>query len=267
MGRGRGVERALRPRIRAQPGESPRRADPSAVRGQSAAAEPVHGLRQRAAELRLPERRLHAPDPAHGRPADRVADPAQLPGPLPPAVLRDHRSDDVQLEPGDPLHQRGRAPRLPESFHDRVPVLRHAPERCAAAEPGRCPGRRAHQEPVRQRVQLRLVRGGCVQRDARGVAGGRWAPPVRGPRGARPPLQRSVHGRRRERLGQRELLRRHAQGGRHLAGDAVDPGLRQRQPRVPAAALARADRARPDSRHAPGPSAHHRLAVRDRHAR
>ncbi len=69
------------------------------------AAQPRHRVRQRAAQLQLPERRLHLPAARHREPAARVADPAQLPGPLPPAGLRHHRPDHVQLEPGDPLRQ------------------------------------------------------------------------------------------------------------------------------------------------------------------
>ena len=180
-------------------------------------------------------------------PAARVADPAQLPGPLPSPVLRHHRPDHVQLEPGDPLHQHrpigGYRNLLTAGFQYFGTQQNNAQQQNLRQ---RAP-RRAHQE----RGRPPTITGSTGRTSS--------TSPHRVPRGGRrlqysyaerprPALQRPLPRRGRQRLGQRRLLRRDPQGGRpsgrsrptvQVYGNAS----RAYQPPAPAGA----DGARPDS--------------------
>ncbi len=163
---------ALRPRLHAQRGAAPGRAHTRAVRPEPAAAESGHEVRQGGAQLRLHARRPHAAHAARRQPGLRVVDPAQLPGPRPPAVLRRHRRHHVRLQHRAALYPGRAALRPRQSLHRGLPVLRHAAERRPVPERQRRP-RQHDQEPGERRQHVRDVRRGPVRRRAHRVARGR----------------------------------------------------------------------------------------------
>ena len=153
----RGRHRPLRPRLRAQQGAAPRRADPGAVPAEPPAAEPGDPVRQGGAQLRLHPGRGHLPHADRPGPGHRVGDPAQLSGPGPPALLRGHRPDDLQLQHRAALPAVGAALRPRQPLHRGLPVLRHQPDRRPVPERQRQP--RLHdQEPGQLHLHLRDVR-------------------------------------------------------------------------------------------------------------